>query len=194
MSWVLSGNLLPKLTFPELYSAVPWVCEPDRRGTGRACSGRRGDTETERQIWKRERRRLRQLEPGVKGPQRPPTTQVLLGPQASAARAAHLGWSFRHDAHPVPRLQTLVWGISAWLSCTFPAQAPCEPPGGPQMKTEAALCRRVPKKPGAQGCQDQGQDQAGLPYSQVAWNSSPGPRASPLKWGNDTRWANRRQP
>lgn len=48
----------------------------------------------------------------MKGPQRPPTTQVLLGPQASAARAAHLGWSFRHDAHPVPRLQTLVWGSS----------------------------------------------------------------------------------
>lgn len=104
----------------------------------------------------------------MKGPQRPPTTQVLLGPQASAARAAHLGWSFRHDAHPVPRLQTLVWGSS-------PVQ-------------------KGPKEARGSGCQDQGQDQAGLPYSQVAWNSSPGPVASPLKWGNDTRWASRRQP
>lgn len=103
--------------------------------------------------------------PGVKGPQPSPPRQpqVLLGPQASPARAAQLGWSFRCDAHPVPRLQTVVWGISARLSCTFPAQAPCEPPGGPQMKTEAALCRRVPKKPGAQGYQHQGQDTGSRP-------------------------------
>lgn len=68
------------------------------------------------------------------------------------------------------------------------------------MKTEAALCRRVPKKPGAQGCQGQGQDagldQAGLPYTQVTLNRSPASVGSvtlPLKRGNDTHWANRRQ-
>ena len=91
MSWVLSGNLLPKLSFPDLYSAVPWVCEPEHRGTGRACTERRGDTEMERQVRKTERQRLTQLGPGVKGAQRPPRPRCCSDPRPPQLERHTLG-------------------------------------------------------------------------------------------------------